>query len=311
MEYSLVSIIIITYNSSKYVLETLESIYTQTYKNIELIISDDASKDDTVRVCKLWLDKNKNRFVNTELITAPINTGIPANCNRGIKKAKGEWIKIIAGDDTLKKNAIDLILKHAKNNISSEVLLTLVDVYNENFDDTSFVLSRPQNWAKLESYKSHTNSKAQLEHILRGGFHNTPGLFVKKSVFSDVGYFNEQYNFIEDVPFYLKLALKGKVISFAPIKTINYRKSINNLTSTYDKIIPVYSKQLYQSIFRASRKYGKTKYILNAIWNLIFVSIILSLGNKGIIAYSLNKVRLKLHPLRYYNLKRKLLLFLN
>ncbi|MDR0890977.1 MAG: glycosyltransferase [Endomicrobium sp.] len=48
----LVSVCVITYNSSKYVLETLESIKTQTYQNIELIVSDDCSTDDTVEVCE-------------------------------------------------------------------------------------------------------------------------------------------------------------------------------------------------------------------------------------------------------------------
>jgi alpha-1,3-rhamnosyltransferase len=65
----LVSIVVITYNSSSYVIETLESIKAQTYQNIELIVSDDCSKDKTVDVCKKWIEKNKQRFVRTELIT--------------------------------------------------------------------------------------------------------------------------------------------------------------------------------------------------------------------------------------------------
>lgn len=51
----LVSVIVITYNSSKYVLETLNSVAAQTYDNIELIISDDCSKDNTVEICRNWL----------------------------------------------------------------------------------------------------------------------------------------------------------------------------------------------------------------------------------------------------------------
>ena len=97
----LVSIIVITYNSSKYVLETLESAKAQTYQNIELIVSDDCSIDNTVEICKEWIEKDKERFVRTELITAEKNTGIPANCNRGVKAAQGEWVKLIAGDDMI------------------------------------------------------------------------------------------------------------------------------------------------------------------------------------------------------------------
>src|SRR5690606_22852216 len=98
MENPLVSIIVITYNSSKYVLETLESARAQTYQNIELIISDDGSKDATVQICRDWLKENSDRFVHSQLLTVEHNTGIPANCNRGVKASKGEWIKLIAGD---------------------------------------------------------------------------------------------------------------------------------------------------------------------------------------------------------------------
>jgi alpha-1,3-rhamnosyltransferase len=69
IEQPLVSIVVITYNSSDYVLETLESAKDQTYKNIELIISDDCSTDNTVEICKNWLEENKERFKHTELIT--------------------------------------------------------------------------------------------------------------------------------------------------------------------------------------------------------------------------------------------------
>ena len=102
----LVSIVVITYNSVRFVLETLESIKKQTYNNIELIISDDASTDRTVEVCKTWIDDNYRRFKRTKLITVHRNTGIPANFNRGVMAAKGAWIKTIAGDDVLYQNCI-------------------------------------------------------------------------------------------------------------------------------------------------------------------------------------------------------------
>ncbi|MDP5081486.1 MAG: glycosyltransferase family 2 protein [Winogradskyella sp.] len=102
----LVSIIILTYNSSKYVLETLESAKAQSYRNIELIVSDDCSTDNTVEICEIWIEANKDCFIKSEIICTETNTGIPANCNRALNNAKGEWIKYIAGDDILEKECI-------------------------------------------------------------------------------------------------------------------------------------------------------------------------------------------------------------
>ena len=58
----LVTVVVVTYNSSKYVLETLDSIFEQTYKNIELIITDDGSSDNTVELCREWLTHYGDRF---------------------------------------------------------------------------------------------------------------------------------------------------------------------------------------------------------------------------------------------------------
>lgn len=59
MEQPLVSVSVITYNSAKTVLETLESIKAQTYQNLELIVSDDCSTDNTVELCRNWIEQNK------------------------------------------------------------------------------------------------------------------------------------------------------------------------------------------------------------------------------------------------------------
>ena len=66
----LVTVGIATYNSSEFILETLESIYSQLYPNIELIISDDASSDDTMQKVKKWLatDDRRKRFTDVKLL---------------------------------------------------------------------------------------------------------------------------------------------------------------------------------------------------------------------------------------------------
>ena len=90
-EMPLVTVGIATYNSSEFILETLESIYSQSYPNIELIISDDASSDDTMQKVKKWLatDNRRDRFTNVKLLEFKENTGVSANANRILKVSTG------------------------------------------------------------------------------------------------------------------------------------------------------------------------------------------------------------------------------
>lgn len=104
--HPLVSILVITYNSAKTVIETLESVKAQTYPRIELIISDDCSKDGTALLCREWLAKNGVRFERAEIFEASRNTGTAGNMNRAEVACKGEWVKGTAGDDLLMPNCV-------------------------------------------------------------------------------------------------------------------------------------------------------------------------------------------------------------
>lgn len=95
----LVSIPVITYNSAKTVIETLDSIKAQTYPNIELIISDDCSTDDTVQLCREWIEKNGERFERTELISVTKNTGVSGNNNRAKQLYISEGFEIEREDE--------------------------------------------------------------------------------------------------------------------------------------------------------------------------------------------------------------------
>lgn len=103
-----VSIVVVTYNSSRFVVETLESAYNQNYEGpIELIVSDDGSTDGTIDICRQWVRTHSDRFVKCQVIKTPINLGICGNYNFALEHVGGEWIKYIAGDDILMPECID------------------------------------------------------------------------------------------------------------------------------------------------------------------------------------------------------------
>jgi len=114
-------------------------------------------------------------------------------------------------------------------------------------------------------------------------------------------------NLIEDVPLFLKIALQGKVIEFVPIKTVKYRKTVNNMTSTKGIIVPKYSMQLYDAIYSASKEYGMRRFIINSLWNKILLKVIFLRGNNGFICQFINFIRVKLQPILFYYILDKLI----
>ena len=219
----LVSIIVITYNSAKFVLETLESAKAQTYQNIELIISDDGSTDSTIQICKDWLAQNKDRFVRTELITVEKNTGIPANCNRGVRAAQGEWVKLIAGDDILLENCVEDNVCYIQENKDVRVLFSKLKLYNETFDNENFLKTIPSR--RPEPFMSDQISASNQYKMLlvsdRISF--TPSNFFSRQIILDNNGFDESLRFIEDYPMWLKLTRVGVALYFMDSCTCCYR----------------------------------------------------------------------------------------
>jgi glycosyltransferase involved in cell wall biosynthesis len=260
----LVSIIVITYNSAKYVLETLESTKSQTYQNIELIISDDGSSDNTVEICQRWIDNNKERFVGIEFITILKNTGIPANCNRGIIAAKGEWVKIIAGDDALMDNCIEENINFYKRNPEANLIQTNVEYYKDSFIQESFLRT-----SKIEENKlfgKFDTADQQYQLIIRGNQIIAPSMFIKKCLYSQVGLYDEGIPLVEDLPFWTRVLKKGYKIHFFKTATVKYRIHSESAAKGGGEVM---SKQYAKNLLVYSKKYkrGNVSWIHYNIYN--------------------------------------------
>ena len=90
----LVSIIMPSYNTAKFISETIESVSAQTYPNWELIIVDDCSTDDTDAVVRPYLVDNRIRYIKNEK-----NSGAAVSRNRALREAKGKWVAFLDSDD--------------------------------------------------------------------------------------------------------------------------------------------------------------------------------------------------------------------
>ena len=106
MKYNpLVSIIVTSYNYENYIKETLNSLIGQTYSNIEIIVVDDGSTDNSLHIIKSFVQKDSR----IKLFTHPNNQnmGLDKSVKLGVSKARGEWISFCESDDSLQKNYVE------------------------------------------------------------------------------------------------------------------------------------------------------------------------------------------------------------
>ncbi|WP_086245438.1 glycosyltransferase family 2 protein [Campylobacter devanensis] len=128
---SLISVIIPAYNHEKYIAQTIMSIIDQSYKNLELIIIDDGSSDNTWKIIKSLKEQCLARFTKVEFITQK-NQGICATLNKLISLTSGEYIYMIASDDMAKPNAIELLYEELVKNTSYIVAVGDSEIIDEN-----------------------------------------------------------------------------------------------------------------------------------------------------------------------------------
>jgi glycosyltransferase involved in cell wall biosynthesis len=116
-EYPLVTVVTVTFNSSVYVRDAIESVLASSYKNFELIIADDASTDDTWSIIKEYTDPRIVAYRNDK------NLGEYPNRNKAIHLARGEYLIFIDGDDMIYPHGLELMINNVLRNSPCGMLL--------------------------------------------------------------------------------------------------------------------------------------------------------------------------------------------
>src|SRR5690554_5026853 len=248
IENPLVSVVLITYNSAKYVLDTLESVKNQTWDNIELIISDDGSNDDTITICSKWLIENQDRFNNAVLLTVAENTGIPANCNRGLRAVNGQWIKTISGDDILLNNCISDNLQYARRFPEASFVVSDIKEIDENGmtirdevinEGVIFIAGMPSTKKQLKAYTRWPV------------FLNVPTFFCRTEIIEKIGYCDEDFRIYEDTTMVIRMMEEGVRMYYMQQPTVAYRVHRNSISRS-EKVNDWRKKEEYK-VFRKYR----------------------------------------------------------
>ncbi len=250
----MITIAVTTYNSSQYVTEVLESVFNQSYESLALIVSDDASNDDTLVKVNDWIsmEKVKNRFHGIQVIKVPQNTGVSANCNRIIAASRTEWIKFIAGDDILLPNCIQDNIKFISQNPNSKILFSQVEVYNDTFKKENYQRTTPEEFP-LNLFNPTFSAKEQFKILCEcDRIHFTPSFMFHKSAVLSVGGYDETERLVEDYPMWLKLTKAGIKLDYFHIPTVGYRIH-KNATNNNGEVL---FKPSVINGFKVRRKYA-------------------------------------------------------
>ena len=125
----LVSVIIPAFNVADRIPKTLETIVNQDYKTLEIILVDDASTDDTIKVSKNILEKSKRNY---KIVNHEKNSGVSAARNHGLDAANGKYIWFCDSDDLAEKNFVSVMVNKIELEFSDIVFCNIIRYYEDD-----------------------------------------------------------------------------------------------------------------------------------------------------------------------------------
>lgn len=253
--HPLVSVAVIAYKSGATIIETLDSIAAQTYQNIELIVADDGSPDNTVQVAQDWINKNENRFVRTKIVTVEKNTGVTGNYIRAEQNCNGDWIKNIDGDDKLVPTAIADYVNLTQEHPEYDIIYSRIKVFGISKKDAERYLNR---------YDFSFFEKSQVEkYEMARGICIVPPMaaFINRKRILELGIeYDTRIPMMEDRPWMLNAIRLGANFGFLDKAVYLYRVRRDSLCNTFTHSPVFYeSLQLCYYYYSFSYVYEKDK----------------------------------------------------
>jgi glycosyltransferase involved in cell wall biosynthesis len=211
-----ISIITVVYNNKFTIKDAIESVLSQTYKNIEYIIVDGASTDGTVEIIQSYGDRITT-FISEK------DKGIYDAMNKGLKLATGDIVGILNSDDFY---------------IDTHVISKVIQIFQDNPIDSMFadlVYVHPNNLEKTVRY--YDSSHFTPKKFAYGWMPAHPTFFIKREMYEKYGYFKTDYKIAADYELLARFLGKFKISYFyykSPIvKMRTGGVSTNNLKSNY------------------------------------------------------------------------------
>lgn len=298
----LVSVIIPCYNVKNYVTETLDSLAKQTYENIEVIIIDDASDDNTLEVLQTY-----NALHDIKIIAQKINKGVSVSRNIGISIAKGKYITFLDADDRYEPEFIErgvFALESSGAGVYScafEKIGLKRKSYTANKNISSkFIISGPD-------FLEHLFTKKIYQHIC--------AMIINVSLVHENNLrFDGQLSYSEDLLFITKLFLHTKTVHYSDVEYFKYNiRGGSAMSSTFkrkrmDTLLALNEIEvlLSESKYINSERIRSVFSVYSGITKIYLLKLALKAKTSKEIIYSIYKHRMpkiKLRSVFDYNLR--------
>ena len=217
MKNDMISIIIPIYNVEKYLEKCLDSILNQTYKNLEIILIDDGSTDNSPNICNSYCEKDKRiKIIHKN------NEGVSSARNKGIELSKGKYIVFIDSDDYVSNEHIEVLYDCIISNNVDLVISNLIDISEDgiilnNEEKESFLMNKDQCLKELLSEDNF--------------YHLCCGNIYRKDLLEKIR-FNCKYRIAEDLDFLYRYIKQISSAYFLSKNTYYYLKREGSATNS-------------------------------------------------------------------------------
>ncbi|GAB1857521.1 hypothetical protein MHTCC0001_23570 [Flavobacteriaceae bacterium MHTCC 0001] len=235
-----VTVICICYNHEKYVVEALNSVINQTYNNIQLIIVDDFSSDNSISTINDWIKVNPN----TLFIENPTNLGVTKTFNNAFKYAEGDYIIDFAADDVLLENCIEKQIKAFQESKLENlaVVYSNINLVNENQKYIATYYNSKSSPQSGDIYKMVIGMSENICSV---------GAMVKTNIFKSVGGYDETLMY-EDLDLWVRVS-RHYNFKYIPDVLVKKRVLSNSLSSQFLQK-GKHSKRLHTSTLKILKK---------------------------------------------------------
>ncbi len=249
-EEPLVSVVVPVYNGQDFIGETIESILNQTYRNLEVIIIDDASKDNSKEVINSYATKD----ARIRTVFQEKNNNVCYTGNIGFKMACGKYVSLIGHDDVWKEDKLQRQIAFMEEHPSYPACFSWADI----IDDDGEVVNVQNDFLHYKFCSDNQSREQWMRKLLLLGNHFcAPSVCIRKSVIDKVGYYRLALLQLQDWELWLRILQEGKIYIIKN-KLLKYRRFTKRRGSIS-----------FESIETKNRTAHEAQWIFNHyVWNM-------------------------------------------